>query len=234
MRKQSTAETDALLRCLYEAGRTLAEIAAEMGRPRGTIGSRARRLGLVRGPGQKRGSLAARFESFVHYEPNSGCWLWAGHAGARGYGMIGIGGRKMKTATHVSLALAGRAVPTGMFACHRCDMPACVNPDHLFIGTPLDNVRDMIAKGRSRPARGERQRQAKVTAEQVREIRSLAASGTPHRLIAERFGLAPSTVSNINTGHSWKHLCDRDRAQDADRPVPMARQRAAADRGDAQ
>lgn len=80
-------------------------------------------------------------------EPNSGCWLWIGTVGRGGYGMQRVGGRT-RMATHLSLELVGRSVPKGRFACHHCDVPACINPDHLFIGTQLDNIHDCMAKGR--------------------------------------------------------------------------------------
>lgn len=80
-------------------------------------------------------------------EPNSGCWLWTAKVGRGGYGMLQVN-RRWYMATHVSLEAVGRQVPKGMQACHRCDVPACVNPDHLFIGTQLDNIRDCMAKGR--------------------------------------------------------------------------------------
>lgn len=92
--------------------------------------------------------LGERFASHVSPEPNSGCWLWTGSCDRKGYGQIRVAPRVLKYATHVSLALVGREVPKGMAACHRCDNPNCVNPDHLFIGTQRDNIQDAKAKGR--------------------------------------------------------------------------------------
>lgn len=103
------------------------------------------------GGGPKPKSLESRFWAFVHPEPNSGCWLWTGFLDRDGYGKIRLGGRDspIKPATHVSLSLYSTPVPEGCIACHRCDNPPCVNPDHLFVGTQLDNVYDCIVKGRS-------------------------------------------------------------------------------------
>lgn len=96
---------------------------------------------------KRRRELRVRFEEKYIPEPNSGCWLWVGAIIPQGYGRI-WDGQTIKMATHVSLGLDGRPVPDGMFACHRCDNGFCVNPEHLFIGTASDNVRDCQTKGR--------------------------------------------------------------------------------------
>jgi hypothetical protein len=96
-----------------------------------------------------RGSLAERFMKKVSPEPNSGCWLWFGSIDRKGYGQIReAGGTRLRVATHVALELAGRTLSSGQQVLHHCDVPACVNPDHLFIGTPRDNTQDMLRKGR--------------------------------------------------------------------------------------
>lgn len=89
----------------------------------------------------------------------------------------------------------------GKLVCHTCDTPACVNPNHLFVGVPLDNVRDMIAKDRN--SRGERNMRAKLTPAEVRAIRT--ASGL-QREIAARFGITQGCVSSIKSRSKWKHL----------------------------
>ena len=81
-------------------------------------------------------------------EPNTGCWLWTGGLLPTGYPKFYIR-RKMLIGSRAALLLYRGVVPApGMYVCHHCDTPSCVNPDHLFVGTPSDNQRDMHAKGR--------------------------------------------------------------------------------------
>lgn len=104
-------------------------------------------------------TLTERLERHSIPEPNSGCWLWTGAYSDGGYGLLDakIAGRRETRAHRVSYHAFVGPIPVGLFICHRCDVPCCVNPDHLFLGTPLDNTRDMIRKGRGdfrgRPAR---------------------------------------------------------------------------------
>lgn len=95
-----------------------------------------------------RESLKDRFDRYTVPEPNSGCLLWLGcPTGQLGHPQMKINGRN-RMASHVALELAGRSLPEGMFACHHCDNPSCVNVDHLFVGTQHDNVADALSKGR--------------------------------------------------------------------------------------
>lgn len=95
-------------------------------------------------------SLEDRLMEKVIPEPNSGCHLWLG-AVRSGYGVIGSGvGKKVALAHRVSWGLANGPIPAGLCVLHRCDVPSCVNPDHLFLGTIKDNSLDMVAKRRDR------------------------------------------------------------------------------------
>jgi hypothetical protein len=133
-------------------------------------------------------------------EPNTGCWLW--DAGmVRGYGRFQVGtfrAPRTESAHRVSYELHRGPIPVGLDVCHRCDTPACVNPEHLFLGTQLDNMRDARRKGRFR-AFGRKQ---KLCEADVRKMRTLGAS-LGKRQIARMFGLDHKTVIDILSGRAW-------------------------------
>ena len=92
--------------------------------------------------------MLERFEKHFMPEPNSGCWLWFGALdGYKKYGCFRVGKKNLR-AHRVSWELYRGSIPKGMQVLHKCDVPPCVNPDHLWIGTQRDNVNDMIRKGR--------------------------------------------------------------------------------------
>jgi len=149
-----------------------------------------------------------QFMERVSPEPNTGCWLWTAAMAGNGYPMAWHDG-KVRLATRISLMLHGRA-PRDAKECamHRCDTPLCVNPSHLFLGTQLDNIRDMDAKGRRGYAHvyGERQGLSKLTEAQVREIRALSAAGWTQIALGLRYGIDNSTVAQIVHRRTWRHL----------------------------
>jgi hypothetical protein len=135
-----------------------------------------------------------------------GCWEWTG-ALSRGYGQFAVGGSKRVLGAHrVSWEHVNGPVPPGLFVLHRCDNPRCVRPDHLFIGTIKDNTADMLAKGRHNPPRGSRCGTSKLTESDAAAIRSLAAEGFAHPIIASRFSVSRPTVSLIVARKTWRHV----------------------------
>jgi hypothetical protein len=147
---------------------------------------------------QPRRPLRDRFEEKYIPEPNSGCWLWTGALNSKGYGLIGSGGRGLTMlAHHASLHLSGRLIPKGTLVCHTCDVTACVNPSHLFIGTALENSADNRRKRRRIGAQ-------KLTAEQVSEVRALVMAGATHGDVASRFGVCRQNVGAIANHKTWR------------------------------
>lgn len=132
------------------------------------------------------------------------CWLWRGGT-TRGYGVFTVA-TKHVYAHRVSWELHKGPIENGLDVLHRCDVPLCVNPNHLFLGTQTDNVNDMWAKGRANPPVGERNRHAKLTAEQVYEIRDSSKS---LRELALQYGVTMSMLSSIKRRASWKCLPER-------------------------
>lgn len=149
-------------------------------------------------------STIARFWQFVRKA--DGCWLWVGSQSG-GYGTFRLDG-KMRKAYRIAWELTNGPIPDGLFACHRCDNPLCVNPAHLFLGTAADNNRDRHAKGRSRGlfVNGSEHPRAKLTDGDVRTMRTLHADGQLPREIAVRFGVSRAQVAKIVTGKAWNHV----------------------------
>jgi hypothetical protein len=97
-------------------------------------------------------------------------------------------------------------IPDGMYVCHTCDVPSCVRPDHLWLGSSADNLRDMRSKGRQRGPQGERCPWTHLTDEDVRVIRQRRAEGWTYARIGADFGLAFQTVAKIANRQSWTHV----------------------------
>lgn len=130
------------------------------------------------------------------------CWLWQGFRDKDGYGSFGIG-RKMPSlrAHRVSYWLFIGPIPPGAHILHSCDNPPCVNPKHLRAGTHLENVRDMVEKGRG-PS-GERNGWAKLSEPAVAEIKRSKGKVSRQEL-ANRFGVCMATISLIWMGRIWR------------------------------
>lgn len=147
-------------------------------------------------------SAKARFLAKVEVSDN-GCWQWIGAIGShKRYGICGLAGRSWLA--HRAAWFLFRGVdPGNNCVCHTCDNGFCVNPDHLFIGSQGDNVADMEHKGRSRHPAGAAHGRAKLTWEQVAEIRKKHASGTSQRALSREYGVAKNNISRIVKGIGW-------------------------------
>lgn len=138
--------------------------------------------------------------------PNeNGCRLWSDNTNKDGYGQVRIQD-KMCKAHRIAYLLSIGPVPEGFNVCHKCDIPACCNPAHLFLGTQSDNLRDMREKGRAFAAYGERHGSSKLTESDVLEIRNLYAKGEKQRILADLFGISQVSVSSILLRKTWSHV----------------------------
>jgi hypothetical protein len=179
---------------------------------------------------------AERLMRFLaHVEPQEdGCWYWRAFVEPiTGYGQFGMDGRT-ELAHRAAWCVIVGPIPAKMWVLHHCDIRHCVNPDHLYLGTQQDNARDMVVRGRAacgdrngtrlhpeclargdrngtrlhpeRVARGESAGAAKLTAEDVRDIRMLAKHGLPQRQIAFALGVSQRTIGRIVRLEAWAHV----------------------------
>lgn len=149
--------------------------------------------------------FTARF--WAKTEAAGACLLWTGTTASGRYGFVRVHPRGMRLAHRVAWELTNGAIPDGMYVCHRCDRPLCCNPEHLFLGTQTDNMRDMLAKGRGADLRGEANPRAKLTGADIEEIRRRydGRRGSIARLAAE-YGVTLTHMSGIVQARSWRHL----------------------------
>ena len=135
------------------------------------------------------------------------CWEWTGTMHYLGYGRFAMG-RRSFYAHRISWELANGPIPRGMFALHKCDNRGCVRPDHLFLGSQRDNVRDAWAKKRAKVPdnAGERHGLAKLSEKEIKEIRTLNESGISQRELARRFNVSNGHICGIIQRKFWKHI----------------------------
>ena len=168
----------------------------------------------VRGKSTPIERVLARIEK----DESTGCWNFQGAKNESGYGIVGLGRRGYGNdrAHRVAYRHFVGETPAGMFVCHKCDNPACCNPDHLFLGSAKDNSQDMLKKGRgSKPPRNEHDRgsyryNAKLDEEMVKELRKRAAGGETGysiwKSLKETTGVSMSVVYRVLSGKTWRHV----------------------------
>ncbi len=152
-----------------------------------------------------------------------GCWIWQRAANNKGYGVCAVG-RGMRLAHRMAYAIVHGPIPTGISVLHHCDTPLCINPDHLFLGTQMDNVHDAMQKGRhknpplnahyrkSNPQRGSKSKNAKITEAIAKHIMLERMTGRNFTDLGHEVGLDASVVADICKGLAWAHVLGVDGA----------------------
>lgn len=145
--------------------------------------------------------LAEAFPRFLDkVQMGESCWTWIAGMARGGYGRFYVGGKAMRAHRYSWMFYIG-PIPDGMYICHTCDNRACVNPEHLFIGTAADNSADMKRKGRSQA--GENNGRDKLTNSDVLDIR---ASSQHYKTLCKRFDVSYSTIHKIKRRVTWTHI----------------------------
>ncbi len=155
--------------------------------------------------------IRQRFDEKYTRGANNGCWLWTGSINSKGYGRIFMkGGNQL--AHRVSWILHRGQIPEGYgyhgtCVLHHCDNPPCVNPAHLFLGTPADNARDMIDKKRGADRNGGKNPKAKLTVGEVKQIRKYYAPGGCAPLwLAQVYGVSRDAIYGVVNRRNWRHI----------------------------
>ena len=141
-----------------------------------------------------------------HVDKSGDCWIWMG-ATTRGYGQTTID-KKHGYAHRFSWEFANGSIPNKKIICHKCDTPRCVNPEHLFIGTQADNIKDAIKKGRTKykASFGSKNGNSRLTELAVKDIKKQYAGGKTLREVANAIGVSKSTVWNVVSNKNWRHV----------------------------
>ena len=150
-------------------------------------------------------TIRERLEEKSQRIPFSGCVIWMGHCDRDGYGMIRVNGKKNQGVHRVSYAETFG--PPKKFVCHTCDVPSCINPDHLYDGDNSQNMQDRSARGRARMAVGEKHGCSKYTEQQIKQMRDMRDAGASLSQIAATFGKKDTGyISLIVRRKLWKHI----------------------------
>lgn len=142
-------------------------------------------------------TVAQRFDYYI--KRTESCWLWTGATFGR-YGAFFDGKKTIGAHVFAFSQSTGEPPKKGIYVCHSCDNPLCVNPDHLFPGTPLENTQDMMRKSRGRWPNGSAHHKAKLTDDQIQEIMNLKGQAK-QKDVAKNFGVDQSHISRLWAGH---------------------------------
>lgn len=144
------------------------------------------------------------FNSLIYKNPKNGCWEWQGMKKS-GYGYFSIN-RKDLAVHRIMYEKHKGKIPKGINVCHFCDNPLCCNPDHLWIGSQSDNIKDMISKKRDYKSFGINHHKCKITEEDVYIIRQKYKEGMKMKSIHRLLNIPYRTIQHICTNNTWKHL----------------------------
>lgn len=148
--------------------------------------------------------LEVRLWSRIEVNESSSCWEWQGPVNRKGYGSINGHYPRREFVHRLSWMWSKGEIPTDLCVLHKCDNPRCVNPEHLFLGSLIDNALDRDRKGRCQ--HGETHYISKLTENQVREIRRLRGLGILYSTLVRKFKVSMSTIEDILMGRTWKHV----------------------------
>lgn len=137
----------------------------------------------------------------VDIRSNNECWEWLAGVGGDGYGKF-----KNGLAHRFAWELSFGNIPKGNYVCHKCDNPPCCNPEHLFLGEQIDNMRDMVSKGRGYDKSGENNPKAKLSENDVLNIYKMYKRGLSGYKISKLFYVSETQINYILRGLSWGHL----------------------------
>lgn len=143
-----------------------------------------------------------RFLSRVDMKSDSDCWLWTGRTNPDGYGQFDCQNTAIASHRYMWSILNGE-IPSDMVICHKCDNPPCCNPQHLFMGTVQDNVRDRDTKGRQANHSGTKNGRAVLSEAEVLRVRALRDSGVTYKGIAREMGVSEGCINHILNGRHW-------------------------------
>ena len=138
-------------------------------------------------------------------DPETNCWLWTGFT-HRGYGRMRVDGPSYRVHRVSAAVFLDFDLQNPLSVCHRCDIPSCFNPEHLWIGTHEDNMHDMANKKRATKLKGSQCGNSKLTEDYVQEILILLSQGYTLKQIGARFDISYSVVSDIKLNKIWKHV----------------------------
>ena len=156
--------------------------------------------------------MSTRNRFYAKVSKSDYCWEWNASRNEKGYGTLQVGStingtRRKEYAHRFSWQMEHGPIPPGAYVLHKCDNPSCVRPSHLFLGTQADNMADMIAKGRVALRRGEKHGRAKISEQDVRDIRAkyMSRQATQQEL-SDEYGVCQVNISKIVRRELWRHI----------------------------